>query len=455
MSQETNRWSILRVIIHLALVAAIIYLAVYYWPQIKSLLSLEQEELSTWAYAKLSAVGTTIVASVGTAWHSYARRIQTNEALGEFFTETNLMTPPKNRIGYSDRMAYILAEMSELAYYEVEQYNNRLVTFFESITEQDIDNAGIKISKKIATRLREEFAYQNTHLGSINKEQDLKDLLTDNDFEFIGKYIHCARTGTQGFVCRRSKSGESPYIVVAFRGSEKKISDWLTNTKATPDTSVKDGKVHSGFYSRFNGVKQQVEKSIAEAKQKYIDEKVVDSAEAIPVFFTGHSLGGALATVAIREINADGFGAAYTFGAPKVGDYEYFYKLKAPVYRVVNSSDIVPRVPPGAYTRILMGILLGAKFVFAKSETAEKLFDKAIGWVNKLKDYRHGGDLRYLTDTEYGKSDSVQLLSNPSRFDRIRWFWRHIVVSAGMPVKSHSMQIYRDKLMALANRRNP
>ena len=85
----------------------------------------------------------------------------------------------------------------------------------------------------------------------------------------------------------------------------------------------------------------------------------------------------------------------------------------------------------------------------------EKLFDSAMGWVNKLKDYRHFGDLRYLTDTAYGASSAVQLLTNPSRFDRIRWFWRHILVSIGMPAKSHSMQIYRNKLAALANRRNP
>lgn len=453
MHQNTHSWSLLRIVLHLAILAGFAYAAFHYWPQIKSLLSLNQEQITSEAYIKLSAVASAIIGSLGTAIHAYGRRIQTTKAIGDFFKQTHLMTPPKNRIGYSDRMAYILAEMSELAYYEVEQYSNRLVKFFNGITSDDLDKAGTQLSQEIVKRLRQSFKYQSTHLGNINKQQDLVDLLSQNDYEFIPPYIN--NESAQGFICRCIKSGDSPYIVVAFRGSEKKIQDWLTNANATPYSGLADGKVHSGFYNDFIGIKATVEKSIAKAKQKYINEGLASSTEEIPVFFTGHSLGGALATVAIREIYADGFGAAYTFGAPKVGDYEYFYNLKAPVFRVVNSSDIVPRVPPGAYTSLILGLLRGAKFIFAKSAMLEKLFDSAMGWVNKLKDYRHFGDLRYLTDTAYGASSAVQLLTNPSRFDRIRWFWRHILVSIGMPVKSHSMQIYRNKLAALANRRNP
>ena len=42
------------------------------------------------------------------------------------------------------------------------------------------------------------------------------------------------------------QSLEAPYVVVAFRGTEKKVDDWLTDAKAVP-TEDGDTKVHSGF----------------------------------------------------------------------------------------------------------------------------------------------------------------------------------------------------------------
>ena len=39
---------------------------------------------------------------------------------------------------------------------------------------------------------------------------------------------------TQGLVCKRITEGESPYLVLAFRGTEKKASDWLTDAQCVP-----------------------------------------------------------------------------------------------------------------------------------------------------------------------------------------------------------------------------
>jgi len=38
--------------------------------------------------------------------------------------------------------------------------------------------------------------------------------------------------------------------------------------------------------------------------------------------------------------------AAYTFGAPRVGDDAFWRTLRTPLHRVVNGRDIVPTVPP-------------------------------------------------------------------------------------------------------------
>ena len=44
----------------------------------------------------------------------------TKRESGAYFTHKTLLSPPMTRPAYSDRMAYVLAEMSALAYYEFE-----------------------------------------------------------------------------------------------------------------------------------------------------------------------------------------------------------------------------------------------------------------------------------------------------------------------------------------------
>ena len=82
------------------------------------------------------------------------------------------------------------------------------------------------------------------------------------------------------------------------------------------------------------------------------------------------------------------------------------------------------------------------------------LFTRVEEFVDKLSGYRHFGDLRYLTDVAAGQFQSVRLLSNPPAIDRLVWMWRRIGKSAFIPVKSHSMEIYRRKLLAIANARD-
>ncbi len=88
---------------------------------------------------------------------------------------------------------------------------------------------------------------------------------------------------------------------------------------------------------------------------KKVAEIIHDNPDA-KVFITGHSLGGALATLygAMLFYNAeheitDKLAAIYTFGQPRVGDKEFAKygetHLKDHYFRVVYCNDIVPRVP--------------------------------------------------------------------------------------------------------------
>ena len=73
---------------------------------------------------------------------------------------------------------------------------------------------------------------------------------------------------------------------------------------------------------------------------------------------------------------------------------------------------------------------------------------------DKLNGYKHSGDQRYLTDVAEGRFDTVRLLTNPPAIERVVWAGRHISNSFLVPVKSHSMSIYRKKLASIANDRN-
>ncbi len=76
---------------------------------------------------------------------------------------------------------------------------------------------------------------------------------------------------------------------------------------------------------------------------------------SLTLYVTGHSLGGALATLAAPDLNAC-FGErkikVYTYASPRVGDPSFvrMFNRNIPVsVRVANKYDIVPQLPPLLY----------------------------------------------------------------------------------------------------------
>lgn len=131
---------------------------------------------------------------------------------------------------------------------------------------------------------------------------------------------------TQGFIVEaRDKS----FTVLVFRGTAQ-LEDWLVNLEITAEDWEKGGQVHEGFQEALDDVWGEI-------------EPVLDQSSG-PVFYTGHSLGAALATLAasLRPPRA-----LYTYGSPRVGDAAFVETLQdVPVYRVVNNRDAVTTVPP-------------------------------------------------------------------------------------------------------------
>ena len=89
--------------------------------------------------------------------------------------------------------------------------------------------------------------------------------------------------------------------------------------------------VHDGFLEAIDPVWDDISKTLEEVK--------------CPIFYTGHSLGAALATLAAARSRVPQ--ALYTFGSPLVGNQAFVDTLNnVAIYRVVDDEDLVTVVPP-------------------------------------------------------------------------------------------------------------
>ncbi|MCB1230128.1 MAG: lipase family protein [Verrucomicrobiae bacterium] len=144
--------------------------------------------------------------------------------------------------------------------------------------------------------------------------------------------------------------------VLCFRGTSK-LRQWLMNLTALPATWTRASEtdrgicVHQGFQILFNRVWPLIEPSLVDLGG--------------PLILTGHSLGGAFATLAAVAFSGS-VTSLVTFGSPRVGNEAFVQQLAGlPIQRIVNHHDIVPLLP----------------------QRDEKLGER---------DFRHAGDLYYL-----------------------------------------------------------
>ncbi|MEJ2477187.1 MAG: lipase family protein, partial [Desulfobacterales bacterium] len=131
--------------------------------------------------------------------------------------------------------------------------------------------------------------------------------------------------------------------IVAFRGSEiwkKRVSFDLNEVVADLKTNIdirltdweQGGKVHRGFKEALDEFWPDLLPYIRKLTEK-----------GCKIWVTGHSLGGALATLC-GELYGNVQGV-YTFGSPWVGNEDFKENVSVKVYRIVNGQDIVSRLP--------------------------------------------------------------------------------------------------------------
>jgi hypothetical protein len=138
--------------------------------------------------------------------------------------------------------------------------------------------------------------------------------------------------------------------VLSFRGSEV-TSDWLHDFTFLKSSYRGMGQVHIGFSETYEGVRTRVMDRLDKDKTLVI---------------TGHSLGGAVATLAALDLKGQGYKvhSLYAFGCPRVGDEEFkkvYGNAGIPTFRFVNAFDIVPRIPTIGYVHVGLPLFLSDK----------------------------------------------------------------------------------------------
>jgi triacylglycerol lipase len=156
-------------------------------------------------------------------------------------------------------------------------------------------------------------------------------------------------------------ASNNEFTVLAFRGTAS-VHDWMTDLYATPTRfswlfqgGPEVGEIHAGFgHALSDGWGKVVDavRTVAPIPAA-MDTTSVDAQRTL--WITGHSLGGALASLAgagfsllpdkvIRPVSG-----IYTFGQPRIGLHNFcdnYGRLLPPkTFRLVNNKDLVPRVP--------------------------------------------------------------------------------------------------------------
>jgi len=188
-------------------------------------------------------------------------------------------------------------------------------------------------------------------------------------------------------------------FVIACRGTEpKEFNDIGADANAIPVIAETVGRVHGGFKGEVDKLWPQIEDDLSrESKDR-------------DVWFCGHSLGAAMATIVSSRCRGSELcpnpRELYTYGSPRVGWGNYINHHPFTHHRWVNNNDVVTRVP-----FVIMG-------------------------------YKHHGEEHYLNT--WG---NVRKSTGWQRFkDRMRGMWRGLKQGKIDNFSDHSIGLYVEYL---------
>ncbi len=211
---------------------------------------------------------------------------------------------PTLRAAYSDRTAALMAAFSQNAY----------IAFDPPKSKRRRRAAGPSLPMRDG--------------GEALLEQELR----SGGFELVATFNI---DDIQAYLSKKNHE----FGVLAFRGTAN-FQDWLVDLNAIPIRleNFRNIKIHRGFWGAYAHCMKDIEAQV--------DAHIPPE---LPLYITGHSLGGALAQIASAVLERDNLAACYTFGSPRVATLDFDGVVKCPHYRVVNSWDLVPSVPGPPY----------------------------------------------------------------------------------------------------------
>jgi len=193
--------------------------------------------------------------------------------------------------------------------------------------EKDIDLLNNPVKRAAYSDRTAWIMAECSRLAYVENKSQLKKALAAGDLKLIKDFSLNEMTAYVAL------SKKHKYAVLAFKGTVPQelktvLADlnfwWYKRNGVT---------YHEGFYKAYRSLLDDITAAL-----RGID---------LPIYVTGHSLGGAMATVCVMNYpDVDKMAACYTFGAPRICDLAgviEFYKV--PVYRMVHSDDVVPAVP--------------------------------------------------------------------------------------------------------------
>jgi triacylglycerol lipase len=179
------------------------------------------------------------------------------------------------------------------------------------------------------TFLQKALLFAELSMISYNDEAEAERAAEKIGFPDVTFYDH---DGSQAFRFRNDND-----CVIACRGTEpNQWNDIQADVNAVAVVAETAGKVHRGFKREVDDLWPMLETALA--------------SNDMPLYFCGHSLGGAMATICAGRCLLSYIKSnpkqLFTYGSPRVGCKNYIGYVKLDYYRFVNNNDIVTRVPP-------------------------------------------------------------------------------------------------------------
>jgi hypothetical protein len=232
-----------------------------------------------------------------------------------------------------------------------------------------------------------------------------------------------AVTGGEGLTVTISNPGRGfvyatfvtpKFIVIAVRGTSTLSELLLIDFNSLKVDSGND-RYHSGFYKEAMTAVPELKKQSALI--------AAEGVNGIPVYFTGHSMGGAVSWI-FRHIwgNSHRVMTPYIYASPRIGNSAVTKKY--PVYAYTRANDAVPHLPPlswdfedavggatvNAEEEKMSKIALWAKFWKIRKNHAIERYRKELG--EKAGDKQFSPDV-YFTALFAEMIDVYRVLGHP------------------------------------------